>query len=622
MDFAESWCSLLELFVSSAGLKLRMQLVDTVLFKSGRALGHFYTNRDGAVCRFSAHEITRSSIYQRLASLHNLDPSLNPYGYIAVAHYSTGVSRLLKRAELQAVMSVLSGPYEFGEAPPHLAAQHEGLFCLQSYLVPGRDLRYIAAYDLSEGPLCTVLGRRHSARYTHALDDPAPSLPLEALSDPDEPGFNEFVVAAGPGAPAGMGGALALTAVHASYNLWLNREGAPTDSMSARLALEVEALRERLQRQTDIAVRAEVALQQLAVSSAREAGELRNQVEELRIEVGRLGEAKRNLGSEYERLRTERLGLQAGRSELGGELYDYKQLTAQLQAQAVCLALSLPAGGGAGGTGAVPLASPTGSVGATVTFTKDAAGGSGAGGGGSAATTSAPALGARKPNYDHIVAHDLFLLSWTREALTARMLECHGGAVKLLAEQETTLAEIFNFYAQLGQVVWLDNCLTMNERQFVKLACETGVLEASVEETREAFRKVSDKTEFGSEEAANHPLPFIYFEQFPEAVLRLAALRYEWRPPENLEDAEEELYFAAPPFMPPNPSRADDAADTPPRPPETTLLQIIKTYLRDDLLPRARRHKTAGSARARIKSAKRTAPQGLWVSGKSTTAGV
>lgn len=40
------------------------------------------------------------------------------------------------------------------------------------------------------------------------------------------------------------------------------------------------------------------------------------------------------------------------------------------------------------------------------------------------------------------------------------------------------------------------------------------------------------------------------------------------------EDAEEELYFAAPPFMPPNPSRADDAADTPPRPPETTLLQV------------------------------------------------
>lgn len=47
-------------------------------------------------------------------------------------------------------------------------------------------------------------------------------------------------------------------------------------------------------------------------------------------------------------------------------------------------------------------------------------------------------------------------------------------------------------------------------------------------------RKLSDKTEFGSEAAANHPRAFIFFEQFPEGVIRLAALRYEWRPPENM----------------------------------------------------------------------------------------
>lgn len=50
------------------------------------------------------------------------------------------------------------------------------------------------------------------------------------------------------------------------------------ESVTARLALEVEVLRERLQRQTDIAVRAEAALQQLAHSSAQEAAELRTQV--------------------------------------------------------------------------------------------------------------------------------------------------------------------------------------------------------------------------------------------------------------------------------------------------------------------------------------------------------
>ena len=62
---------------------------------------HFLINHE---CNPSPFIIPQS-IYQRLASLHNLDPSLNPYGYIAVAHYSTGVSRLLKRAELQAVVS-------------------------------------------------------------------------------------------------------------------------------------------------------------------------------------------------------------------------------------------------------------------------------------------------------------------------------------------------------------------------------------------------------------------------------------------------------------------------------------------------------------------------------------
>ena len=45
---------------------------------------------------------------------------------------------------------------------------------------------------------------------------------------------------------------------------------------------------------------------------------------------------------------------------------------------------------------------------------------------------------------------------------------------------------------------------------------------------------MADKVEYGSEAAANHPTDFLYFEVFPEACIRLAALRYEWRPPENM----------------------------------------------------------------------------------------
>ncbi|GLI71494.1 hypothetical protein VaNZ11_016709 [Volvox africanus] len=1303
MDFAENWCSLLELFVSNAGLKLRMFMVDTVLIKSGRVLGHFYTSKDGYICRFSAHEITRQAIYQRLASLHCLDPQLNPFGYIGVAHYATGVSRLLKRAELQDLMTTICGPYEFSDSSP-IATQHEQLFCVQAYIVPRHDMRYIASYDVQEGPLCTVLARRFSSRYTNAMDDPASVLVETASSDPDEPARTSSILAgttsinrplssvmalsmsmslddpltmpssltadellvesqlvamglleprrqkerepaaagaeatgggaeeagvgsgvgggddAGATSPSGSppdgitsslpaprrvkddvarllqaassfverahgqrivglvaefitagaptpglpsGGGLVLMAVHAvqldprasrgrlgtfterwtdyleglapppapqapgrrnqspsilragdsslvmterssgflvrtspgssmgsmggaggsvlpvyggafnpqrqvlgvaptgvsggagsgnvisprvhggagsgasspaagsltriysaspsaahhrsmtalsdvgrpgsapaavvkvgrhlpnaahssalnghytlrnamsaarpggggnptanpgapdSYSLWLSREGLPTDSMSAKLALEVESLRERLQRQTDIAVRAEAALQQLAVSSRKETMELRQQIEELRIEVGRLGEAKRNLATEYDRLRSERLGLQAGRSELSGEverlrtelageretlakavrdatareeqlegqlraareereealkqlgglrrrveeesevvealrgqLYDYKQLVAQLQAQvrrgrnnkqllqslqglpgAIASAANLNAAGGSGGAAAgdgtaaarggrntkdgeesdadtdagggasggmdgtgsqqggqkplpgggggatgrqgvvgagyggrrpsntinsafhhggsspphhrqtftsssphgpdhgassprrgaspfrgsvgsgpanrsvtvvpptsnptpaaattaassplmdvsgaagptnllseirrkrvaagggppllaleradssregpsVPAANSTGgasaggsataaapngnggafgaAVGPAAAAAAGATSGGGTEGGTNAARPIAPpsptgsisgttdgpvlvssaslngkamvvGLGARKPNYDMVQVYDLFLMSWIRESLTPRMLECHGIALQEVAAEETALAEIFNFYGQLGQVVWLDSRLTMNEKQFVKLALETGVPESSTNDMREVFQKLSDKTEFASEAASNHPHPYINFEQFPEAVLRLAALRYEWRPPENLEDAEEELYFASPPFMPPNPRESqlgDGDEEPPPRPPETVFVQIVKAYLKDDLLIRARRFKTAGSTQAKFRSQLRTAPQGLWLSSKSLTAGI
>lgn len=40
-------------------------------------------------------------------------------------------------------------------------------------------------------------------------------------------------------------------------------------------------------------------------------------------------------------------------------------------------------------------------------------------------------LGARKPNYDSIAVHDLFLMSWMREPLTPRMLEYHTTVVQV-----------------------------------------------------------------------------------------------------------------------------------------------------------------------------------------------
>lgn len=85
----------------ASGLKLRLSMLDTILLRDGRVIGHYYTNKDGVVCKFSPHEVTRASVYQRLAAQHTIEPAQNPFGYVALAHFPSGVSRLLKRPELQ-----------------------------------------------------------------------------------------------------------------------------------------------------------------------------------------------------------------------------------------------------------------------------------------------------------------------------------------------------------------------------------------------------------------------------------------------------------------------------------------------------------------------------------------
>jgi hypothetical protein len=62
----------------------------------------------------------------------------------------------------------LVGPYE------NPLDQHHDVdlpFCIQAYIIPMRDLRYIATYGGPDKGTCTVFARRFSARYTHATDD-------------------------------------------------------------------------------------------------------------------------------------------------------------------------------------------------------------------------------------------------------------------------------------------------------------------------------------------------------------------------------------------------------------------------------------------------------------------
>lgn len=120
--------------------------------------------------------------------------------------------------------------------------------------------------------------------------------------------------------PGGGGNPTAAPPTPTSYPPWQPLEQPPAGSVSATLALELEATRERLQRQTDIAARAQAALQQLAESSRGQVDSLGSQLEELRLSLAASQNARQHAESEFERLRSERLDLQAGRAELEAEV--------------------------------------------------------------------------------------------------------------------------------------------------------------------------------------------------------------------------------------------------------------------------------------------------------------
>ena len=67
-----------------------------------------------------------------------------------------------------------------------------------------------------------------------------------------------------------------------SYSLWAPRDQLTNETVTGSLALEVEMLKEKLQRQTDIAVRAEAALHQLAMNTKGSQAALRSQLDEMR----------------------------------------------------------------------------------------------------------------------------------------------------------------------------------------------------------------------------------------------------------------------------------------------------------------------------------------------------
>jgi hypothetical protein len=90
---------------------------------------------------------------------------------------------------------------------------------------------------------------------------------------------------------------------------YMPRDHLATDSVTGSLLLEVERLKERLQRQADVAASGEAALTSMAVVAARTHEGLEGQLSEARATAAAALSGRDALEAEYERTRTERCAL-------------------------------------------------------------------------------------------------------------------------------------------------------------------------------------------------------------------------------------------------------------------------------------------------------------------------
>eukprot|EP00741_Cyanophora_paradoxa_P007300 tig00001098_g7061.t1 len=180
-DGETPWSNFYSLFYNSRGVKLRLNIpvrpnlpekqksapppgprgrpADTVLFKDGMISSWFFTAKDGTIARkpLSGLNLDELRFYFLQSSSRELS---NKNGYVAIEHGA--VPRLLRTEAFNETVDGLKALSEAGGAD----VQQQAPFCLQAYVTPAYDIRYVCTYAASEvESVSEAFAYRYSRRY-------------------------------------------------------------------------------------------------------------------------------------------------------------------------------------------------------------------------------------------------------------------------------------------------------------------------------------------------------------------------------------------------------------------------------------------------------------------------
>ncbi|KAG1675152.1 hypothetical protein FOA52_003375 [Chlamydomonas sp. UWO 241] len=160
---AFDWCSFFALFWNDKGIKCRVNVPDTILFRYGQ-MSAWWGTQDGVVIRHASQATSVEAIRRRLLSVAQEEATDNS-SHVAISRHGDGRPQLLKRQPFGQLCELLSDRLECGhsDAAPEIKTPS----VLQAFIQPAQDLRYVTTL-INDGRTIQVhtFQRKFSRRYS------------------------------------------------------------------------------------------------------------------------------------------------------------------------------------------------------------------------------------------------------------------------------------------------------------------------------------------------------------------------------------------------------------------------------------------------------------------------
>ncbi|KAL6756783.1 hypothetical protein V8C86DRAFT_2641239 [Haematococcus lacustris] len=158
------WCSFYALFWNDKGIRCKVNIPDTVLFRHGQLSAWWANNKEGCIQRHTSQTTSVEAIRKRFLQVANDDES-NYSKFVAVSRLGDGKPQLLRVLAFNQLCELLSDRLESGH--PDASPEIETPSVLQAFVQPYQDLRYVTTYiNTGNTVTCHSFQRKYSRRYT------------------------------------------------------------------------------------------------------------------------------------------------------------------------------------------------------------------------------------------------------------------------------------------------------------------------------------------------------------------------------------------------------------------------------------------------------------------------